>query len=597
MRRELDLAVSALVFTSWVSLATSCANAPKKLLEPAPPGTETIAIVGTNDLHGTLSGPSGIAAVGGAIRVLRQEWGSGMLWLDAGDSLSGSLESSLDQGQAMVAALNSAGLDAATLGNGDLLLDALPSRLAEAHYSILAANLVGRATRAFPAVPGQLPSRLFHVGSLQVGVIGLVSSSGAAGSRKIFASKYLATGAAEAVTREARRLREQGAMIVALVAHQGLDCDQGAAPAGHALRKASDPMGACSREEELPRLLLSLPAGTIDAVVSGESHRLIHHFVPAAQGSSRIPVVQGGGYGAAINVIYLSYDWTHHQLLPERTRIEGPIPIQEGYDFHGQRLDVDPQVEELAHAAEKRADASQSEVIARADRAIESGRSESALGDFAADSARHAVSADLALLTPGVFRAGLPQGKIRFADLWRAIPYESRVVHVDLTGDELLLLLKIATNGSRGFPSVSGLSLKVLSSTADAKGRDLNGDHHIDPWEIDRLIEARLTDGDEIQPKRTYRLATIDYLARGGDDLAWFFARIPEARFSHEPGPRLRDVLKTALTERARSGPVNSLAAPLPPGDSAGARYHFEAKRPTKAKHVKHRRASKKPRK
>src|SRR4051812_20406274 len=91
------------------ALLTACSSGPVRQVEPNAPGTETIAILGTNDLHGAISQAPLLA---GYIHALRQEWGSSLLWLDAGDSLTGTLEAEADGGASMVAFLNSAGLDA-----------------------------------------------------------------------------------------------------------------------------------------------------------------------------------------------------------------------------------------------------------------------------------------------------------------------------------------------------------------------------------------------------------------------------------------------------------------------------------------------------
>jgi 5'-nucleotidase len=550
-----------------------CAGGPVRQVEPSSPGTETIAILATNDLHGAVAQAPLLA---GYVHALRQEWGSSLLWLDGGDSLTGTLESEADGGASMVACLNSAGLDATAAGDRDLADPAFAARATEAHFPFLAANL--------PGYPGVGSSHIFRAGSMRVGVLGLTSIE-LSGSRASVQQKKLpfewaplAQPLADAVVREAKRLRDDGAQLVVAVAHVGQRCDPGAAPPLHAIRKPGDYLGACDRGDELSRLLGGLPPGTLDAVVSGSSHTIVHHWI------SGVPVVQAGRSGAYLNVLYLVYDWNHRQPLPERSRIEGPVAVTTR-PFHGASIDRDPQAAEIVQGAETRSSPARELTIAKTGAPLEYSRtSESGMGDLVADAARAAMQADLALINPGAIRSGLPKGDIHYGDLYQALPYDARLVTVELTGEELKTLARIASNGSRGIMEFSGLHLRLLEPDADAKASDLNGDKRIEPWEVNRLLEATLEDDTPIQTKKKYRLATLDFLARGGDDFAWFFGRLPDDRFSKTPGPELRQAVRDYLALVGKAGAVN------PPSEP---RYHFE-KAKAKASHRSHRKRHRK---
>src|SRR5690242_20360712 len=105
---------------------------------------ETVAILGTNDIHGALVPFSlqtrekggakpihyeagGAAVLANYIQILRSEFGEHMLWLDGGDEFQGSIESNLEKGAPMVQFLNAVGLHAAAVGNHefDFGLDSL----------------------------------------------------------------------------------------------------------------------------------------------------------------------------------------------------------------------------------------------------------------------------------------------------------------------------------------------------------------------------------------------------------------------------------------------------------------------------------------
>ncbi len=81
------------------------------------------------------------------------------------------------------------------------------------------------------------------------------------------------------------------------------------------------------------------------------------------------------------------------------------------------------------------------------------------------------------------------------------MPFANKVVVIDLKGADLMDALKVMA--ARGGDAVS----RELDVTFDL----LSG----------ALIDARL-DGRAIDPDATYRLATIDYLAKGGDYMTPF---------------------------------------------------------------------------
>ncbi|HUP55957.1 MAG TPA: hypothetical protein VM598_00790, partial [Bdellovibrionota bacterium] len=251
-----------------LALFQSCAGRAVRQVESGGPGTETIAIVGTNDLHGALlplrfqslasaGEPSVAYEAGGAamlasyLRALREEWGGNMLWLDAGDALTGTLESEVDQGASMVAFLNQNGLDAAAVGENDLRLEALQARVSEARFPYLAVNLRDSVTGKPAELPGALPSRILKAGGLNIGVIGIAGGRSAvqparAAERAFLGGKLRAGPAPDAVAAEAKRLRDSGAHLVIGLAHAGAACEPGSAPVSHFIRKPSDPLGACS---------------------------------------------------------------------------------------------------------------------------------------------------------------------------------------------------------------------------------------------------------------------------------------------------------------------------------------------------------------
>src|SRR5439155_14942790 len=89
------------------------------------------------------------------------------------DFLSPSVASSVFKGEQMVAALNAAGLDLATLGNHefDFGIDVLIQRMAEARWQWVISNVVD--TNTGKPIGGAAPYLVRQFGSIKVGFIGL----------------------------------------------------------------------------------------------------------------------------------------------------------------------------------------------------------------------------------------------------------------------------------------------------------------------------------------------------------------------------------------------------------------------------------------
>ncbi len=100
----------------------------------------------------------------------------------------------------------------------------------------------------------------------------------------------------------------------------------------------------------------------------------------------------------------------------------------------------------------------------------------------------------------GGIRADLTKGNVTYGDVLDIAPFENKICFVTLTGEHLMeLFSQIASTGGEG---VSRGTQLVITP---------NG----------KLVSARLH-GEEIDPKREYRVTTINYLLEGNDKMTAF---------------------------------------------------------------------------
>ncbi len=540
---------------------------------------ESIAIMGTNDLHGTLAPlelksrenpgvpgvhyeSGGLAYLASYVKILRKEFGDHFIWLDAGDQFQGSIESNLELGSPMVSFFNEHQLNASAVGNHefDFGLAVLKKRMTEAKYPYLAANIRDRVTQDFAEFPNTYKNRVIQAGRLKVGIIGLSTVDTPIATRAHYVKDFQFADLVSTTLQEATDLRKQGAHIILLVAHAGLNCDLGRSSLGRSIRKQTDPQGVCRDEDEIVQLLQKLPPQTVDAVVSGHTHQIVHHWIAG------VPVIQGGAFGKYFNVVYLSYDWEQKRLNPDLTRIEGPIPVcrqvfqnqndcngdrpapKNGrgplipYKFHSELIQRDEAMQAILDPFIKKTKLLKERVLSVAARPIEySKQKESELGNLVADAIRTSAKTDFAYMNPGGIRTSLEAGPITYGAIYQVLPFENTVSRIRLTAEELERIIRVAQNGARGFGSVSGLKLKLLDPKYVAPFSDVNHDGRIDPWESSRMIEMRLPNGEKLDPDKMYTLAISDFLVTGGDDLKWAMSLISPDHIEIDTGMTIRE--------------------------------------------------------
>ncbi len=144
-----------------------------------------------------------------------------------------------------------------------------------------------------------------------------------------------------------------------------------------------------------------------------------------------------------------------------------------------------------------------------------------------------------AITNSGGLRANLRPGQLRVEDIYELMPFENELVIVDLTGAEVVEVVREGLLRRGGEPC-SGVLAKVEGTPTKA------------------TLKVTWADGSPIDPKAVVRVATTDYLYGGGDSIP----ALKRGRNLVRTGLTLRQILLDRCAALAKEG--KDLLPPAP---------------------------------
>ncbi|MGX1789390.1 bifunctional metallophosphatase/5'-nucleotidase [Bosea sp. NPDC055332] len=431
-----------------------------------PPASFTLLLV--NDIYKMSDdkGKGGFARAAGIAKAERAR-GVPVLFCHAGDCYSPSLMSGFDQGAHIVAMQNKMGIDVFVPGNHefDFGKENYLKLAAAQTYPTFAANLRDAAGNP---LPGHKDSQIFELGGIKVGVIGTTFDPTPQLSNP---GDLKFSSTMEALRREARKLKSEGADILVAVVHADRAMDY-----------------------EIVR------SRVVDILLTGHDHDLAIAY------DGKVVMVESneeGNYVTAIDIAAKAsgeganrkVEWTPTFRVND-SRAATPDPdvaaIVKGYESELSK-ELDIEIATLGTPLDSRTSVIRTQ--------------EAAIGNLIADAIRAATGAQLAITNAGGIRANkqYPAGyKLTRRDVLSELPFGNATSMVEITGkdvkDAIENGLRDAPQGSGRFPVVSGLTFE-----ADLKQPQGS-----------RVTSVKV-DGKEIDPAGKYTVATNNFMLTGGD--------------------------------------------------------------------------------
>ena len=465
-----------------------------------PDCTVRVTLLQVNDVY--QFAPVDQGARGGLARVLTlkkeiEKQSPNTLFLLSGDTISPSVESITYKGTQMIDAWNVAGLDYSTFGNHefDFGPDVLRQRMSESKFKWIVANVIDKKTgKPFGDAPAYV---IREFDGVKVGIFGLTLEETKVTSRPGPDVEFL--NPCETARKIVAEIHEQGVKTVVALTHLSM-----------------------SEDKQVARC-----AG-IDVIIGGHEHTLLESSAGGA------PIFKLTADARELGQIDLniskatgaveSIDW---RVIPVTNK------TKDDPQFAALNLKYGKLLKEL------------SQVVGRSSVALDArsavGRvQETNVGDFIADAFRAATKADVGLMNGGSIRADeiIAAGPLTKRDVLSILPFKNKVVKVELSGATLRQALehgvaRSAEDAEPGrFPQVSGVRF-----TFDARRPPGS-----------RIVDLSIN-GQPLDEKKTYTLATSDYVAiDGGDGYAMLKGArvlIPRERAQFDS-----DVLRLAIAAR-----------------------------------------------
>jgi 5'-nucleotidase / UDP-sugar diphosphatase len=470
-RRLLLLGSSALaIIASLPRLAASQAAQTTKL---------TFVLV--NDIYqmNEETGPDGrkrggfprLATIVKAERAKAAQSGGHVLFAHAGDTLSPSLMSGIDRGFHIIALLNMIPPDIFVPGNHefDFGKQVFLQRMKEAKFPLYAANM--RDASGAP-MPGFKDRTILDVGAIRVGLTGaaLTETPQVANSGDVKFSPLVAS-----MHEQCKALRAEGADFVVTVVHAPRDQD-----------------------------MALFQSRAADLILSGHDHDLFLDY------DGRTGIVESSHDGHFVTVIELTI-----QLDTREGRRIAWFPKFRAIDT----ADVEPDPEVLAavRGFENELSKEFDVPLATTDVALDSRTAtvrtgEATIGNLYADAVRAATESDIAIINGGGLRGEkvyAPGSAITRRDVLLELPFRNHVAVLAISGKDVRAAIEngisLLPRTAGRFPQVSGMRYEADLSRPSGQ----------------RVLSIRVGNVP-LDNAKIYRMATNDFMARGGDGYTMF---------------------------------------------------------------------------
>lgn len=460
-----------------------------------------IVILHTNDVHARTGDNMGYATVA-ALKKAYEDLGAEVLLFDAGDALHGKPVATATQGRSIVRMMNSAGYDLMAPGNHDFNYgyERLLELTGSMDFPLLAANVTYDDTGKSVFQENVI----FTVGGKKIGVFGLATDETVTKTNPNNVKGLSFNDPIKASEQQVKKLKAKGCDIIVCLGHIGMDSGS-----------------------KYQSTIIANKVKGIDIFIDGHSHTTLNEGLKV----KNTLICSTGEYINAIGVIII-----------DGKDISAGLVTKDDFSAKDARVDKFVKAYDTWVATLYSEKVGTTDVYLDGNRAPGVRTQETNLGDFAADAmlwAAQNVNPDvsLAITNGGGIRVPISPGTITKSNLVEVFPFGNQVCFLEIPGSVLLEVLeancKDCPDANGGFPQVAGVSFTIDTSKTYKAGAN------------NRIKDVKVA-GEPLDLKKTYLIATNDFLAVGGDAYA-AFAKYPMVSTGLNLEDALIDYLKSKL--------------------------------------------------
>lgn len=463
---------------------------------PFATGAEDLVILHTNDTHSLIDpdkdGRGGVLQRKAIIDSVRKAE-KNVILVDAGDMVQGTLYFKYFKGDVEYPLMNMLGYDIRILGNHEF--DNGMKELAKRYKDVKAHRLSANYDFSGTALQGMFdPYVIKKAGGKRIGFIGInVDPESLISKENIEGVKF--KDVIKTANETAAFLKEKKKCdLVVVVSH----------------------IGAVKENDKATDYDLAKASRDIDIIIGGHSHTVIEpgnkgKYPSVVENAAGRPVLiaQTGKYGKKLGYIKIDLD-----ALKKTTPAQFDYELIDITDrFPADRLDKS--IEGFIAPYKHMVDSVNNRVIGRSLHDLDSDDRNGGYANWAADYARwfgqlvlDSINGgdgmpqrlDIGVMNVGGIRQNMPKGDVTEGLILATFPFANHMVITAVKGADIMDALRVAAK--KGGEGISG-NVRVV----------VDKDHN---------LKRVVVDGREMDPEKTYTVATIDYVAAGNDDLAGF---------------------------------------------------------------------------
>jgi 5'-nucleotidase / UDP-sugar diphosphatase len=431
------------------------------------------------------------------------------LLLDAGDFFQGHPVGSVTKGRAVIEYMNMIGYDALTIGNHefDIGEDEMSQTVRTADFPILSCNLIDKRTGRPPSYVK--PFVIIEKMGIKFGIVGLTTTDTQqmAFPENIRNVEFVSNK--KALLEWIPQVKAAGADIVIVLGHMGLPYDpQPAYDERYADDRENTPDDQRRWGYDSQEIAHEVPG--IDLLIGGHMHKGFQK--PWEDPITHTLVIQGYAYGTNIGHIILKID-------PRTKSLTGwDNPAEDGMlmTLFQEEFVPDPVIADTIRARQQEAEQGMDEVIGYASIFLsrEGDGVQSYIGNTITDAIRAQSKADFAFLNLGGIRGEIKMGPITYRDVFNVQPFDNMLVTFEADGAFLKQIIEQRIAGSRHGMLVSGANVVFSKKRPDG----------------DRVTHLMIA-GQPWDPRKTYKIATTDFLMEGNAGLT-ILTKVPSERIT-----------------------------------------------------------------